>query len=172
MADRVPPRGASSGWSSSFVLPLGFRVHYFMVARAAYNMILTILSGSCWGRSEISALIPAHAGMRRERHDMATDPELIMSSLSRASSSSPRNRALIVLTKSLGSVPARGRTPQWADPNGRSRPRRKHSLICSSAFFTTGILFQASPKTAPSMALTGRLGCEAPGSPSPTPSAL
>ena len=38
-ADRVPPCGASSGSSSSFVLPLGFRVHYFMVARAAYNMM-------------------------------------------------------------------------------------------------------------------------------------
>ena len=37
-ADRVPPCGVSSGCSSSFVLPLGFRVHHFMVARAAYNM--------------------------------------------------------------------------------------------------------------------------------------
>ena len=38
-ADRVPPCGVSSGYSSLFFLPLGFRVHHFMVARAAYNMI-------------------------------------------------------------------------------------------------------------------------------------
>jgi hypothetical protein len=37
---------------------------------------------------------------------MATDPDPIMSSLSRASSLSPRNRALIMLTKSLGFVPS------------------------------------------------------------------
>lgn len=38
-ADRVPPVGVPSGCSSLFVLPLGFRVHYFMVAMAAYDMI-------------------------------------------------------------------------------------------------------------------------------------
>jgi hypothetical protein len=37
-ADRGPPCGASAGSSSWFVLPLGFRVQHFMVARAAYNM--------------------------------------------------------------------------------------------------------------------------------------
>jgi hypothetical protein len=39
MAARVPLCWASYGCSSSFVLPLGFRFHYFMVAGAAYNMI-------------------------------------------------------------------------------------------------------------------------------------
>ena len=34
-ADQVP---VSAGSSSSFVLSSGFRVHFFMVARAAYNM--------------------------------------------------------------------------------------------------------------------------------------
>ena len=70
-----------------FVLPLGFRVHYFMVARATYNMTCRIFfrpTEGC-GRSGVSALIPVHAGMRSERHDMATDPELIMSPLSLAS---------------------------------------------------------------------------------------
>ena len=37
-AGRIPPCGVSSGRSSSFVLPLGFGVHQFMVARAVYNM--------------------------------------------------------------------------------------------------------------------------------------
>ena len=37
-ADRVPPCGVSSGCSSSFVLPSGFRVRHFMEAKAAYNM--------------------------------------------------------------------------------------------------------------------------------------
>jgi hypothetical protein len=37
-ADRVPPGGASAGSSSLFVLPWVFGVHYFMVARVAYNM--------------------------------------------------------------------------------------------------------------------------------------
>jgi hypothetical protein len=86
-ADRVPPCGGFPGCSSLFVLPLGFRVHYFMVARVAYNMTFRMFcrSDSCWGRFGISVLILVHAGMRGERHDMATDPELIMSSLSLAS---------------------------------------------------------------------------------------
>ena len=37
-ADRVPPCGVPFGCSSSFVLPLGFRVHHFMLAWAAYSM--------------------------------------------------------------------------------------------------------------------------------------
>ena len=38
-AGRVPSRGASYVFSYSVVLPLAFRIHHFMVARAAHNMI-------------------------------------------------------------------------------------------------------------------------------------
>ena len=48
-AGRIPPCGVSSERSSSFVLPLGFRVHHFMVARAACNMICRLLFGSTEG---------------------------------------------------------------------------------------------------------------------------
>jgi hypothetical protein len=35
----VPPCGVPAGCSTWFVLPLDFRVHNFMVARDAYNVI-------------------------------------------------------------------------------------------------------------------------------------
>ncbi len=48
-ADRVPCCGVSAGCSSSFVLPLGFRVHPFMVAKAAHGMICCLLFRSVQG---------------------------------------------------------------------------------------------------------------------------
>ena len=50
------------------------------------------------GRSGNSALIPVHAGMRVERHDMATDPEQIIWSLSLASRQAGRLRGRVVGT--------------------------------------------------------------------------
>jgi hypothetical protein len=70
-ADRVPPCGVSCWCSSWLVLSLGFRVHHFMVARTAYNMIRSLSHRSTYGcgRSRIFALTHLHAGMRVERHD-------------------------------------------------------------------------------------------------------
>ena len=84
-ADYGGPRTALRGLFWVFILvcsSVGFRVHHFMVAKTAYNMIRSLFFRSTWccGWSGIFALIPVHAGMRGERHDMATDPEQTMCS--------------------------------------------------------------------------------------------
>jgi len=70
-----------------FVLPVGFSVHYFMVARAAYNMICRLFFGSTAGLRTIRDFRSDTCSCRNagERHDLATDPEQTMSSLSPAS---------------------------------------------------------------------------------------